>query len=153
MQSYPCILPDVIPVRQTRSLPTDFLQIPPRRGHPCLRLCTFRYLDVLGTLTRQIIPMPGAHKKVDLGSTFIFHIIYRELVFHSFLTLFTTTTSADFLYSMFTSRSTFGIEYKTSPGKVYYLPFHLSATFTTYVFFLCSYWTLTCYAVLSLYPA
>jgi len=52
MQSYPCILPDVIPVRQTRSLPTDFLQIPPRRGHPCLRLCTFRYLDVLGTLTR-----------------------------------------------------------------------------------------------------
>jgi len=33
----------VISIRQTRDLPTDFLQIPPHGGHPCLRLCTFHY--------------------------------------------------------------------------------------------------------------
>ena len=33
----------VISVRQTRDLPTDFLQIRPHGRHPCLRLYTFHY--------------------------------------------------------------------------------------------------------------
>ena len=36
-------LPNAIPVRQTRGLPSGFLQIPPHDGHPCLWPYLSRY--------------------------------------------------------------------------------------------------------------
>ena len=38
------LVPNTVPVRQVSGLPCDFLQIPPRDGHPCLRLCAWCYL-------------------------------------------------------------------------------------------------------------
>ena len=52
-----------ISVRQARLLPPVSFQIPTHDGHPCLRKNASRHQGVLGTVTRQNMPMLGVLQK------------------------------------------------------------------------------------------